>query len=583
MLEDQPSQPEAPGQGPASGNQNQGAAKASFRSLLPSLDDYSPLRLTWRADVLSGLTVGIVALPLALAFGVSSGAGAEAGLITAIVAGLVAAIFGGSNVQVSGPTGAMVVVLAPIMAAHGTAVLGFICMVAGVLVIVAGLLRLGRMVAAVPWPVIEGFTHGVAVIIFLQQFPAFLGVENKNLSSSPVVATLQCLGRTDWSSVIWTVLAAGGVAATMVLGARISRQIPWSLVGLVLVTTVYQLAGIKVAIIGHIPPGLPAPTMPAVDFATIKAVLGGTLAVAALAAIESLLSARVAAQHRQTGPFNADRELIGQGLASITAGFFGGMPASGAVARTAVNVSSGARTRVAAVVHALTLVAIVYTASTVVDKVPLAALAGVLMVTAVRMVPLSTAKTLMHLSHQDALLFTMTAVITVSVDLIYAVAIGIAVAAVFALRTISSIAGVYRVDLPGPPVEGDELVAYYSVDGALFFATAERLLDQVSHIEGVQVVVVGMDRVRILDSTGAQVLSDMVATLEERHITVLLHSFRPSHLEMAKGAGVFDALEHPEHNLEDEEQAIALARWQVAQGRAAGGPPMPDAGPPVSQ
>ncbi|MCL1897654.1 MAG: SulP family inorganic anion transporter [Micrococcales bacterium] len=529
-------------------------------SLLPSRRDYAAFRYSWRTDLMAGLTVGIVALPLALAFGVSSGAGAEAGLISAIVAGVVAAVFGGSNVQVSGPTGAMVVVLAPIIATHGAGVLGLLCLMAGGLIVVAGLLRLGRLVGAIPWPVIEGFTHGIAVIIFLQQVPVVVGVHGHKLSSNAVVAGVQSIRWAEWSGLAWTAGGALVVALFMLVGVRVSRKTPWSLVGLVVVTLAFSLAGSPASTIGELPSGLPTPGLPEVNWEMFTSLLGGAVTVAALAAIESLLSARVAAQHRQTGPLDADRELVGQGLASIAVGFFGGMPANGAIARTAVNVSSGARTRAAAITHALVLVLVVYTAGSVVSRVPLAALAGVLMVTAIRMVPLSAAKALVRLSRQDAILFSLTALITVSMDLIYAVLIGIAAAAVFALRTVSQIAGVYRQPLPDPVQPEDDQIAAFQIDGALFFATAGRLAEQVSHIDGVQVVVLGMDRVRLLDSTGAQVLGELAASLRERGLSVFIHSIKPEHQSVTHGAGVFAV----EAAYPDLNSAAAKARALVA-------------------
>ena len=558
-----PTPPKPPVRSVVAGGNDPNSGGWRWRTLWPSRQDYAALPFTWRADLMAGLTVAIIALPLAVAFGVSSGAGAQAGLITAIVAGVVAAVFGGSNVQVSGPTAAMVVVLGPIVAAHGVESLGLLCLMAGALVVVAGLLRLGRMVGAIPWPVIEGFTHGVAVIIFLQQMPTLLGVHDHKLNTNAVVAAIQSIGWADWGGLIWTVLAAGGVAAFMMLGPRLAKSVPWSLVGLVVVTAPFALFHLPVAVIGTLPPGLPMPRLPMMNWETITGLAPAAATVAALAGIESLLSARVAAQHRETGPLEADRELVGQGLGSIAAGLFGGLPTSGAVARTVVNVTSGGKTRVAAITHALALVVVVLTASSVVSRVPLAALSGVLLVTAVRMVPPSVAKTLMRLSRQDAILFILTALITISVDLIYAVLIGMAAAAVFALRTVSQIAGVYRQPLPAPPGPEDNQIACYSIEGALFFATAERLVEQISHTEGVEVVVLDLSGVRLMDSTGAQVLGDLATGLEERGITVLIHSIREDHLAVARGAGVLGKLSHAKFQSGDLAAAMAHARQHV--------------------
>lgn len=512
------------------------------RALLPGRADYAALRTSWRTDLLAGVTVGVVALPLALAFGVSSGAGAEAGLVTAIVAGLVAAVLGGSQVQVSGPTGAMVVVLAPIVATHGAPAVAVVALLAGALVVVAGALRLGRLVGMIPWPVIEGFTLGIAVIILLQQVPAAVGVPAAGHDANAAVAAVQALGQTAPTEALWSAGVVAVVVAVLLLAPRVHRAVPGSLVAIALVSVVTAVAHVPVATIGALPAGLPAPAWPDVDPATLARLGGPALTVAALAAIESLLSARVAASHSDTGPYDADRELVGQGLASVASGLFGGMPATGAIARTAVNVSSGARTRVAAVVHALVLLVVVGSLSAVVAHVPLPALAGVLMVTAVRMVSVRGVRLVLRSTRAAALLFTLTAVITISVDLVYAVGIGIVVAAGLSLRTMVRAAGVHREELPGPPAAGDERIALLRVEGALFFAAAERVLDRVASIEGVGVVVLRLSQVQILDATGAQVLGELVTGLQRRGVTVLIKGIQPDHLGLARRVGALEAM-----------------------------------------
>ncbi len=534
-----------------------------LRALLPSRRDYADLPRTWRGDLVAGLTVGVVALPLALAFGVSSGAGAEAGLVTAVVAGLVAAVLGGSHVQVSGPTGAMVVVLAPIVASRGPGALGAVCLLAGALVVLAGVFRLGRAVGAIPWPVIEGFTLGIAVIIFLQQVPAAVGVPAAGHDANAVVAAVQSVGEARWPGALWAMVTVLAVAAVMLLAPRVHPAVPGSIAAIVLVTVVAAATGLPLATIGTLPAGLPVPTLPSLDLASLSGLAGPAITVAALAAIESLLSARVAASHSDTGPYDPDRELVGQGLASVAAGIFGGMPATGAIARTAVNVRSGARTRFAAVVHALLLLAVVGVAGPVVAHIPLAALSGVLMVTAVRMVSVRTVSAVLGSSRAAALLFVLTAVITVSVDLIYAVGIGIAVAAVLALRTLARTAGVHRQELPGPAAPGDERVALLRVDGALFFAVAERVLERVGAIQDVSVVVLRLSQVQQMDSTGAQVLAELVTGLERRGITVLVKGVQDRHLGLVRRVGVIDALRDERHLFDDLDLAVEHARSHV--------------------
>lgn len=542
---------------------------SSLNSLLPSRGDYAGLSRTWRVDALAGLTVGVVALPLALAFGVSSGAGAEAGIVTAIVAGFVAAIFGGSNVQVSGPTGAMVVVLAPVIASHGMGALALVTVMAGVIVMAAGVLRLGSVVGAIPWPVIEGFTAGIAIIIFLQQVPAAVGSPPVGHETNAALAALRALGNATWADAWTTLVIVLAVAAIMVGLRRFGTRVPASMLAIVVVTIGAELLGWTVPVIGELPATLPPPVLPEVSWSQLTVLAGPALTIAALAGIESLLSARVASLHSDTGRYDGDRELVGQGLASIASGLFGGMPATGAIARTAVNVKTGARTRLAAVVHAVALLVIVMVGASLVSGIPLAALAGILMVTAVTMVPAKSVSTVIRTSRGSAAVFMVTAAVTVAVDLIYAVIVGVLVAAFFALRSLARSAGVHREDLPGHPVAGDERIALFRIDGALFFAAADRVLDRVSHIEDVNVVILRMSQVQLMDSTGAQVLTDLVTSLERRGITVLVKGIRPQHLELATRVGVLKAVRDPKHIFEDLDSAVAHARDHIARLDAA--------------
>jgi len=535
-----------------------------MRSLLPGADDYRLVRTTWRGDVVAGITVGIVALPLALAFGVSSGAGAAAGLITAIVAGLVAAVFGGSNVQVSGPTGAMVVVLAPIVAAHGAGAVAVVAVMAGVLVVAAGAARLGRVVGVIPWPVIEGFTVGIGVIIFLQQVPAALGVTASGHGLNALVAAVEAVAAARWPLALVPLGAVVLVAAIMIALARLSPRIPASFLAIAVVTLAAALAGLPLATIGELPRSLPSPMLPALDPGVLAALAGPAVAVAALAAIESLLSARVADSISDTGPYKPDRELVGQGLASIAAGLFGGMPATGAIARTAVNVKAGARTRVAAITHSIALLGVVYLAATVVALIPLAALSGVLMVTAVRMVSVRSVSQVLRSTRSDAVVFALTAVVTLSFDLVVAVCLGVIAAAFFALRAVSAGAGVHREELPGRAVTGDARIALFRIDGALFFGAADRVTERVAGHAGIDVVILRLSQVQMLDATGAHTLGELVALLERRGITVLIKGIRPEHARLLTGVGATRALRHPNHVFTDLDAAVGHARSHIA-------------------
>lgn len=541
----------------------------SLRSLLPNRQDYRGLGRSWRGDLVAGVTVGIVALPLALAFGVSSGAGAAAGLITAIVAGLVAAVFGGSNVQVSGPTGAMVVVLAPIVVSHGVASVVLISILAGIIVLFAGLLHLGRTVSYIPWPVIEGFTVGIGAIIFLQQVPAAVGVGGSGHSTNAMIAAMESALDADWPTALFPLATVAAVAVIMLLLGRVSGRLPASFIAIVAVTLVASMFGERLDTIGELPHSLPLPALPVITSGSLLGLLGPAFAVAALAAIESLLSARVAASMTDTGPYNADRELVGQGLASIASGFFGGMPATGAIARTAVNVRSGGRTRASAIVHSLALLAVVYVAANVVAVIPLAALSGVLMVTAARMISPATIKQVLRSTRSDAMVFIITAIITVSFDLIIAVGIGIAVAAFFALRALSTASGVHREELDGAAVAGDERIALFRIDGSLFFGAAERILERINDHEGIEVVILRLSQLQLIDATGAHTLTELVTALERRGVTVIIKGIRDEHLQVLERLGVIDSLRHPNHLFAELEPAITHARSHISRSAGA--------------
>ena len=550
-----------------------GTASRSITRFLPSRKDYAGIAGTWRTDLLAGITVGIVALPLALAFGVSSGVGADAGLITAIVAGLVAAVMGGSPVQVSGPTGAMVVVLAPVVAVHGIGSVALLSLMAGLLVCALGLSGLGRAVAFIPWPVVEGFTLGIAAIIFLQQVPLATGTSGTP-GHNTLLAAVEAAAGAASPTVLFTLALVAGVAVVMVLVQKLFRAIPASLLAVLLATAAAEFLQLDVPRIGALPHSLPAPALPALDPAALGSLAMPAVAVAVLAAIESLLSARVAAgmagpDGRPTGAYSPDRELMGQGLASIAAGLFGGMPATGAIARTAVNVRSGARTRLAAAVHAVVLLGITYLASGMVSRIPLAALGGVLMVTAVRMVSRRTVTAILRSTRADAAVFVLTAVITVAFDLIVAIQIGLAAAALFARRTFASLSGVQREEIPGPPAEGDGHIALFRLDGAMFFGAAERILQEISQVKDVQVAIIRLSQLRMLDATGAHALVEVISALELRGITVLLKGVRPDHLDLVTNVGVIRSLRHHKHLFEELPDAVEHARSHVLRNAAA--------------
>ncbi|MGN6302839.1 MAG: SulP family inorganic anion transporter, partial [Angustibacter sp.] len=489
-----------------------------------------------------------------------------------VVAGAVAAVFGGSHLQVSGPTGAMTVVLVPIVVEQGVGAVAAIAVLAGAVVVVAGLLRLGRLIELVPWPVVEGFTFGIAVVIAAQQVPMALGIDRPAGENASLVA-LRAVGRfaahPSWA-VLGLLVVAVGLTAWL---PRLHRSLPAGLLAVVVVTGVAALSGLDVARIGAIPRALPSPSLP--DLGALGSLLPAALVVAALAALESLLSARVADGMTDAGRHDPDRELVGQGLANVASGLFGGLPATGALARTAVNARTGARSRLAALTHALVLVVLMAVAAGLVGRIPLVALAGVLLVTAYRMVERHVVVAVLRSTRTDALVFLLTAAATVLLDLVTAVEIGVAAAVLVALVKLSHTSRVVEDDVAleiAAPEEHDLLrrhVLVYRVDGPLFFAASGRFLGQLTDVTDVRVVVLRLANLAMLDATGARAVGDIAEELDGRGIAVVLKVASPQHLRLLRTVGALELIERQGNVRSDLPDAVGRALELAAAPRAA--------------
>jgi SulP family sulfate permease len=400
----------------------------------------------------------------------------------------------------------------------------------------------------VPAPVVEGFTLGIACVIGLQQVPNALGVP-KPEGDRVLVVTWRAL-EAFAKNPNWTAVAfALAVAAVMAVGARWRPAIPFSILAVIAATIVAQVAGLHAAKpIGDLPSGLPAPSLAFLAPGALGSLFAPAVAVAALAALESLLSASVADGMTVGQKHDPDRELFGQGLANIAAPLFGGVPATGAIARTAVNVRTGAGSRLAALTHAAVLAVIVFAAAPLVSRIPLAALAGVLLATAIRMVEVGSLKAMVKATRSDALILVLTAVATLALDLVYAVIIGLAVAGALALRAVAQQARFDQVPLD----RGDhgaeehallaEHIVAYRIDGPLFFAAAHRFLLELTDVADVRVVILRMSRVSTMDATGALVLKDAVQKLNRRGIVVLASGIRPGQRQVLDSVGALDLL-----------------------------------------
>lgn len=544
-----------------------------LRELLPTGSDYQAMQRHPRRDILAGITVAVVALPLALAFGVASGLGAGAGLVTAVVAGLIAAIFGGSNLQISGPTGAMTVVLLPIVAAVGADGVLIVGVLAGLILIAVSVLGLGRYMRYVPLPVIEGFTLGIAVIIGLQQIPSALGVHVSGTKVLPMALSAVQLWWADPQ--LAPLIIAIIIAGSMLLAARLRPGMPVSLAAVVIVSAAVVAIGVQVPLIGPIPAGLPRPELPHALVGQLSNLIIPAIAVAALAALESLLSATVADGMTVGERHDPNRELFGQGLANVVTPLFGGVPATAAIARTAVNVRSGARSRLGAITQSLALLGVILCAAPLVGHIPLAALAGVLLATVITMVDRSRIMSIARATRGDALILVVTAVTTVMFDLVTAVIAGLVVAGILALRQLAQSAQAQEVavDSADHSEEERELlrehVVAYRLDGPLFFGAAHDFLLGVTQVRDCQVVILRLSRIKSLDATGARLLADTVKSLEDRGVTVLLSGVKGEHDPIFARCGVYAELAHEQHIFATTPEAISHAQEHVAGGASA--------------
>lgn len=397
-----------------------------IRNALPALDDFRQMMISPRKDIVAGLSVAVVALPLALAFGVSSGVGAAAGLTTAIVAGFASALLGGSRVQVSGPTGAMTVVLIPVAAKFGISAVFAVGFLAGLILLVMTFTGAARAMRLIPVSVIEGFTVGIALLIGLQQIPMALGTSSN--SSSVVFSAINSVS--DWLNhpSFTNLFIAITTVLFILIMSRLRPMFPAGITAVVFATGLLIAFNLQVVVVGSIPSNLQWQGVP--DFAglPLASLIIPAISVAGLAAIEGLLCASVADSMAQLTPHNPHQELFGQSVSNLVVPLFGGIPATAAIARTAVNVRSGAQSRLAAMVHSVILFLCIFVASDVVSKIPLSVLAGVLIATALRMIEFKKLQSFIKQTPHHLVIVPATAVATLFLDLVEAVAIGIFVA-----------------------------------------------------------------------------------------------------------------------------------------------------------
>ena len=493
----------------------------------------------WSKNIAAGLVVGVVALPLAMAFAIASGAKPEQGLYTAIVAGFFTSALGGSRLQISGPTGAFIVILSGITAKYGIVGLQIATLMAGVMLLAMGLARLGAVIKYIPDPVIVGFTTGIGVIIWVGQWKDFFGLQVRPESEHfhhKLAALLQALPDFHLATTALALFAL----ALLIVSPRVLPKIPAPLIALVGATLVQALGHFEgVATIGSafggIPQTLPTFTPLTITFTDVVTLIGPAFTIALLGAIESLLSAVVADGMAGTR-HNSNQELVGQGIANILAPLFGGFAATGAIARTATNVRQGATSPLAGIVHALTLIAIILFFAPYASFIPLCALAAILFVVAWKM---SELHRFIYLARRapksDVVILLLTFVLTVFADLVIAVNVGVVLAALLFMRRMARSVEVQedtahrQQEAEGVGMALPPGTLVYSIDGPFFFGAAEKLEQTLEAIQShMQVVVLRMDRVPFVDATGIQTLIEVVEDFQRDKSRVVLVGLRES-------------------------------------------------------
>jgi len=505
--------------------------------LVDALKGYS--LKTFLSDLIAGVTVGLVALPLAMAFAISSGLKPEAGLYCAVVAGFLISALGGSKTQIGGPTGAFVVIVFGIVAQHGVNGLLVCTVMAGIILVVMGLTGLGTAVQFIPRPVVVGFTNGIAVLIASTQIKDFLGLQIENVPGEFTGRMNAIATYLDTFSWITTLLASGALAV-VIFCRRYVKKVPGSIVALFLGTVVVVVFGLPVETIGTrfggIPSGFPAFTLPQFQFDMIPVLISPALTVALLGAIESLLSAVVA--DRMSGDrHNPNVELVAQGIANIAVPFVGGIPATGAIARTATNIRSGAKTPVAGMVHAFTLLGVLLFAAPLASHIPLAVLAAILMVVAYNMGEWREIPKLLKMSWATIAVWFATFALTVFADLTVAVQVGIVLAALLFIRKVSNTTTVEKVTLETiehgrPHVLQDksipEYVSLVRISGPFLFGTTEKLLTVTDSMEDLApVVILRLRNMTAIDATGLLALEDLADKLHGTGRALILCGARP--------------------------------------------------------
>ena len=549
--------------------------------LLTTIKNYD--RKTFMADLMAGIIVGIVALPLAIAFGIASGVSPEKGIITAIVAGFIIAACGGSKVQIGGPTGAFIVIVYGIIQQYGMQGLTIATLMAGVFLILLGVLRLGTIIKYIPYPIVVGFTSGIAVTIFTTQIKDLLGMDMAQVPSDFIekwIAYAHNLGSID----LWSTIVGLASVAIIALMPRLSSKIPGSLVAIIVMTVAVLLLqhyGIATSVetIGDrfsISSALPDASVPPLSWDAVKSLVAPALTIAVLGAIESLLSATVA--DGVTGDrHDSNTELIGQGLANIASPLFGGIPATGAIARTMANITGGGRTPVAGIIHAVVLLLIFLFLMPLARYIPMACLAGVLVVVSYGMSGWRSFRALMRNPKSDVTVLLLTFFLTIIFDLTIAIEVGLICACLLFMRRMAETTEVRAIldeidlnedaDMERGNLEHltiPEGVEVYEINGPYFFGAGNRFEDIMSRYgDRPRVRIIRMRKVPFIDSTGLHNLENLCIMSQREGITIVLSGVNPK-VEAVLRKNHVDQLLGSENICNHIDLALARARELTA-------------------
>ena len=516
---------------------------------------------TLSADLMAGIIVGIVALPLAIAFGIASGVSPEKGIITAIVAGLLVSVFGGSKVQIGGPTGAFIIIIYGIIEQYGMSGLTIATFMAGAFLVLFGLLRLGTIIQYIPYPIVVGFTSGIAITIFSTQVKDFFGMQIEKVPSDFVEKWI-CYANNVSTIDLWSLFIGMLSLVTIIVLPRISKKIPGSLIAIILTTVVAlvlrnYLGITSIETIGDrfsISSDMPGADVPELSWLTMKGLVQPALTIALLGAIESLLSATVA-DGVIGDRHNSNNELIGQGIANLVTPIFGGIPATGAIARTMTNINNGGRTPVAGIIHAVVLLLIFLFLMPLAKYIPMACLAGILVMVSYNMCGIPSFLGILRNPKSDITVLLVTFFLTIIFDLTIAIEVGIVIACLLFMRRMAETSDVQQVRDIDVEEESDlqsqhdehlivpQDIEVYEINGPFFFGAGNKAEELMTRFrEKPSVRIIRMRKVPFIDSTGVHNLSNICIASKQQGIDVVLSGVNPKVHAVLDKAKLYDII-----------------------------------------